>query len=205
MADPVSGNLFGCGNGELSVCGGDHAGVTDLAAHGGVEGSLCADYAALLSLGNGIAYLGLLIIGNGDGADLILNGELVIAHELGGNALVIVIPHGSVRAHVVGGLSCSPCLFLLFLHAGLKAFLVNGEALLLQDLCGEVDGKSVGVVELEGIGAGKHGLAFLLKALLVTRQDGKSGIYGPVELLLLLGEVVYDEISLFVKLGISVL
>ena len=76
-------------------------------------------------------------------------------------------------------------------HAGVKAGHVDLVACVLADLAREVDGEAVGVVQLEGNGAGK------LRALLELGKGGLelglAGVEGGVEALLLGAQQAQDE------------
>ena len=92
-----------------------------------------------------------------DGQDLAVGGQTVIAHKAGGG-LVDVTQVNALPAQVAQGLPSLPGPLLLGLHLRVERLLVHGHALVLAHLDGQVDGEAIGVIELEGIGAGEHGL-----------------------------------------------
>jgi hypothetical protein len=66
-----------------------------------------------------------------------------------------------------------------------KSASVDRHALLLRDHLREVDREAVGVVELEGVGAGEDGFALLLVALEHLGEDAHAAVDGLGEVLLL--------------------
>ena len=82
----------------------------------------------------------------------------------------------------------------LGLHLGLEAGPVQGHALVLDHLLGEVHGEAVGVVELEGVAAGELGLPLGLVGVQELGENLQPAVDGFGKVLLLgaddLGDVV---------------
>src|SRR5699024_11522851 len=76
-------------------------------------------------------------------------------------------------AQVPQGLPGLPGPDALGLHLGLEAGPVQGHALVLDHLLGEVHGEAVGVVELEGVAAGELGLPLGLE---IGRASGRDSV-----------------------------
>ena len=91
------------------------------------------------------------------------------------------------------------------LHAHAKARLVDGEALLRQDLLGQIRGESEGIVQLESVLPGKLRGSLGFHLLFHLGQDAQALVDGLVELVLLLGEHVQDEGPLLLQLRVAVL
>ena len=138
---------LGVGHAQGRAVTGDGAGVTGLTTHLGVERGAVQDDADLVT---GLGDLGLGIAGD-DGLDLAGVGLVgVIAAELGGAQTI-----GQGGPHVVEvgpgiAVGSGARTLLLLGHAGIEASHVDSVACGLADLAGEVDGETVGVVQLEG-------------------------------------------------------
>ena len=146
VADPVDVDDL-----RLPAVPAQHAGVGDLAAALGVEG-------ALLELDQGAA-----VVAPATAASAGRRAQRLVADEpVGGRRrrrrrapLVAVL--GAVRG---GGAGAGP--LALLLHQLLEAAVVDREALLGEQLLGQVVGEAVGVVELEGVrGVDPGGLRLL--------------------------------------------
>jgi hypothetical protein len=85
-----------------------------------------------------------------DGPDLALARLAFVAEELGGAVLFAQLVPQALGRRLAGA---DPRLAgggALALHGGIEAGLVDAAALAAQDVLGQVEGKAVGVVELEG-------------------------------------------------------
>ena len=134
----------------------DGAVVGHLTAHLGIEGGLIQHHDALHALTRWSSRSSPSATRASTLPSAVSSG--VIADELGGGHRPCrtqcrpspdrPAPHGPYgHARCCSSISC------------LEALLIHGHALVLGHLHGQVDGEAVGVVELEGVGAGEHGLA----------------------------------------------
>ena len=193
-------SLLGIGDSEHGVASGDGALVADLAAHFGVEGGLVQDDNALLAFHDGAAGF----VSFYDGQDLAGVGELVIAGEHGG-FLVHVAQVDALPTQVAQRLSCLTGTNLLGFHLSGEALLIHGHALVLAHFDGQVDGEAIGVIELEGVSAGEHGLALGLVCFQHFPKDLQTAIDGAAEALLLHLDDTGDVVPLLHQVGISAL
>ena len=109
--------------------------------------------------------------------------QIMISYKLGSDRRIDLLINRLLCSHIVCLFSRFTRLFLLLLHELLKTFLIHGTALLLQDLCGDVQRESIGIIKLECIGTGKLLLALGSHSLLHLIQDCNSLIDRLVELL----------------------
>ena len=177
----------------------DGAMVGDLAAHLGVERGLVEHDGALGSLAQLAGELAL----DDQGFDLGLVGELVIAGEHGRHGVQAQVEAGPAADVAARG----PGALALFLHEGVEALGVRGHAGLAEDVLGEVQRETVGVVEPEGVRAGEHGLALGLEAVHELGEDAHAAVYRAGEALLLGADDLGDEALLVdeVRVGGAVL
>ena len=134
VADPVD-----VGDPRAAALPANLAGVRDLAAALGVEG-------ALLELDEGPPVVAL------DGEQAGLGAQLLVADEARGRRRRGEAEHGAVVVlRAVRGRGPHPGARALLLHQLLEALVVDGEALLGQQLLGQVVREAVGVVEPERV------------------------------------------------------
>ena len=193
--------LYGIPHLEAAVRRGDDACVCILAAHGGIERSLLHDDRTGLAVRQGLHQLAL----RGQHGNLGIMPKPVIAYEPSGDGRIDGLVHRHVRSHVIGGLAGFPGRLPLMLHAHAKARLIHGEALLLQNLLGQVRGEPESVVQLEGVLPGELRGSRRFHLLFHLGQDAQALVDGLVELVLLLGEDIQDKGPLLLQLGIPVL
>ena len=152
--DEVVGELLGGGHPDAPAVAVDDPGVPHLAAGFAVEGGGPGDHLHLL------AGLGLGVVPGLDdeGQDVAVAFQGVIAQELGGRPFrQFLVDQGEFLTRAAfpglpGGLP-------LRLHVGFEAFQVQHQALFPQGVLDQVQGKAVGVVELEGHLAGQDFVA----------------------------------------------
>ena len=102
-----------------------------------------------------------------------------------------------ILAHIVRGLSGGSRAFLLVLHRSIEAVIVHFHVVLAQDLFGQIERESVGIVQFECIIAGENtAVALTLQARREIRQDGQTGIDRTGEFLFLLGDDLLNELRL---------
>ena len=177
----------------------DDAVVGHLTAHLGVEGGLVQDYRGL---GPGGHLVPQLALGH-DGKDLAIRLAAVIAQEGGGGHLLAELDAGP--AQVAQGLPGLPGTDALLLHHLVEAIPVHGHAFLLGHLHGQVHGEAVGIVELEGVGAGEHGLPRRLVGGEHLAVDLHAAVDGAGEVLLLGADDLGDIGLLLPQVGIGAL
>ena len=204
MAYLAALKMDGVFHAEFALLGGDYAGISLLAAHGAVERSLLGDDGSLLAVGQCLHDLILCGKAGDDG----VGSQCVIAHKSGGQRRIdLVIDRIVAAGQAVGSvkLPVLSCLLPLCCHGLLKALLIDAEALLLQNLSGEVDGEAVGIIELEGRLAAENLLALCIHLIFHIGQDLQTLIDGAVELVLLAGKHAEDHGLLLIQLRIAVL
>ena len=103
-----------------------------------------------------------------------------------------------------GGLGASSRPHPLLLHQGLEAGVVHGQPLLGEQLLGQVVGKAVGVVQLEGVGGVDPRRALFLGLGDKLRQQGRAAVERAPERRLLVPHPPQDRLSLLRQLGIRV-
>ena len=165
------------------------AGVRDLAATLGVEG-------ALLELDQDAAVVGLHGGQPGVGAQRLVTDELGPRRARGEGLDRLVAILGAVRG---GGAAAGP--LALLLHQLLEAAVVDREALLGEQLLGQVVGEAEGVVELEGVlGVDPRGPLPLRLGDQLLEQLG-AALEGAAEALLLVGDPALDRLALGASSG----
>ena len=155
------GGLFHVQHAQAAVGTGQHAVVSGLAAHLGVERGLVQHHQH--------AFLGLLVGSNGVGEGLLVaQGHYhavvvqgIVAGEhggLGGQAAEqILAPAGNVLLQALGAGT-----LLLLLHLSVEAVLVDLQTLLGGDLLGQVQREAEGIVQFEHIQTAQQVLMCLL-------------------------------------------
>ena len=181
---------------EHAGAAGDGAVVGGLTAHFRIEGSLVQNHDALFP---GLQHAGDLALGD-QGQNSAVIFQMVIAGEPGGGVVQTQVQALPGVGHIAPG--SAGTLFLLLHQAG-EAFLVHGHALLLQDILGQVQGEAVGIIQLEGVLAGEHGLALFLVGLHQLVQDAQAGVNGLGEVLFLHPDDPGDILPLLHQIGIS--
>ena len=116
--------------------------VCILSSHGSIERCLLHNDGTRLSVCQSLHQLAL----RGQYGDPGLVLQPVITYELCGNSGIDGFVHRHIRSHVIGHLPGLPGHILLPLHADAESGLVDGKALLLQDLPGQIHGESVSIV-----------------------------------------------------------
>ena len=191
--------LLNIGHLEPALSQHDDAGIGHLAAHFGIEGSLVQHQNAGLAAGNGTGHL----VSLADGQDLGLAVKAVIAHKLGGGVVQAQIDAGPGQVpQCLPGLSCPG---LLLLHQLLKSGLIQGHVFVSHHLQGQVDGEAVGIVELEGIGAGELGLSLGLVLCQHIGKDLHAAVNGPGKVLLFHLHHLGDVAAALPQVGVVVL
>ena len=189
--------LLGVGDGERCALALDHAGVADLTTALAVEGG-AVEYYGALALGK----LGYALLVGYDSKHLCLGGAFGITYEFSSGEILQqrlrgVGPTGNVA-------SCGSGALLLLLHECAVSVLVDLQPGFLCDLARKVNGEAEGVVELEGVGAGKGICALRLGVCDDAGENSESGVYGSVEALLLLDDDLEDIVALGLELDVSV-
>ena len=184
---------------ETGLADAQRAVVTHLAAHLGVENGL-VQYDD--GLGPGGDLLPELAVGH-DGQDLRLAGGIVIAHKFGLGHVLAELDAGP--AQIAQGLAGLAGAHTLLLHELLEAGLVHTHALVGTHLHGQIHGEAVGVIELEGVGAGEGALPFRLMLGQQIGKDLHAGVDGLGEVLLLGLDDAHDVGHLVPQLGILAL
>jgi hypothetical protein len=171
--DEVVGQLLGIGNPDAPAVAGDFARVPHLAAGFAVEGSGLGNHLHLL------AGLGLVIVPgrHDEGQDGAVAFQGVVAQEFSGRPLrQLLVDRGNFLSGAAfpglpGGRPLHP-------HVLLKAFQVQHQALFPQGVLDQVQGKAVGVVELEGHLPGQDLLAVGLEVVQFFAQQPQAVVQG---------------------------
>ena len=160
--------LFGCNgvdNLELGISENQGAGVSNLAAHFGVEGRCVEDNLDVRAVRlNGAHALAVL----DQGQNLGFGFQLFVADELGlpklfkklGVDTAVGAPSG-LGVALVGG----TCSVALLLHALGKALFIDANATFFADFLGYLDGEAIGVVQDECLITGKNGAVEFVQSL----------------------------------------
>ena len=174
----------------------DDAGVGELAAHLGIEDAAVQNEDGLIAFGDKAAGLALT-----DGREKgRLAAVLVVADKLRIRNILAEADAGPAEiAQRLAGLTGTHALLL---HQAAEAFLVHGVSGIPAHLDGEVEGETVGVVELERVRAGEHRLALGAMALQKLGEDAQARVDGSAELLFLAADDGRDVLLLFLQLGI---
>ena len=173
--------------------------VSHLAAHLGIERRLVQHQDALHALSQLVPQFP---VGH-QGQDSALLAGAIIAYELRGGHVLAELD--ACPAQVAQGLPGLAGADLLLFHQSLEALLVHGHAGLLRHLHGQVDGEAVGVVQLEGVSAGEHGLPLGLVGGEHIVIDLHAGVQGLGEVLLLRADDLGDIGLPLPQLGIVAL
>ena len=201
MTDPSAAQVDGILNLEFTVRSRNGSDITALSAHRPIERCPVDNDRSLVAVRKRLRQPAL----TRDDRDLRGILQMVIAvkdrRDLDRNLVI----DRCILAHVVRlGTRISRTLPLL-LHAGIERLLVNGAALLLQDLLRQIKREAVGIVQRERFLAVQFLLSFLLEVLLQTVQNGQALIDGAVKVVLLLLQHVEDEFLLLLQLRIAAL
>ena len=183
-----------------AVAVGNAAMVGGLTAHLGVERRLIQHHDGLHT-GDDLVHQ--LTLGH-DGQHVgVVDGVVVIAHELGGGHVLAELHTGPAQiAQRLAGLTGT---LLLLGHQSLEGLLVDGHALLGGHFGGQVDGEAEGVVQLEGVLTGEHGLALGLVGRQHVAVDLHAAVDGAGEVLLLGADDLSDIGLLLPQVGVLAL
>ena len=173
-----------------------HALIGKLAAHFGVERGFIHDNDALAAF----AYLAckLITVYNRKNSSGI--GEPIIARKLRRSCVKAEV--NALPAEVAESFSRLASTDALLLHESLELVHIKRHALVNEHFCGHIHGEAVGIIKLECVSAGKHGLALglvLLEQAIIYLQAGVDGLCEAVLL------AFYDAgyiLLLFAQLGI---
>ena len=173
---------------EAAVAHEDHALVGDLAAHFGVEGGLVQHDDALFAAGNGAGNL----IAHAHRQNLGVAVILGVADKGGGG---VVQPQvDACPGQIAQRLPGFPGANLLLLHQLGKSRLIQRHILVGHHFQGQVNGEAVGIVQLEGVGAGELRLALGLMLCQHIGEDRHATVDGAGKVLFLhlynLGDIV---------------
>ena len=175
----------------------DHARVADLAAHFGVERGLVEYDNALHAAHHGLSLLAL----DHQRDDLrIVDGVVVIADKFGGRHVLAEL--NACPAEVAERLARLARAGLLLLHLLVEALAVERHALVLDHFDRQVDGETIGVVELERVRAGEDGLALFLVGGEKLGEDLHAAVDGLGKVLLLGADDLGDIGLTLAQLGI---
>ena len=198
MNEVTGAGFAGIGDGEDVFAAGDGAAVTHLTAHFGVEGGTGQNDLGGIALAERFDPLALI-----DNAEnLGFGGQAVVADKVLAalNALEDIFDPCYI-ADIAGSGFPRGCTLLF--HQGLIALLVHGDAALLAQLTGEVDGESEGIVEAEGVLTGEYRFA-LGRELFQNGIDLiETGVNGAGKALLLDANGLDDVITALDKLRIG--
>ncbi len=172
------------------------AGVSNLATHLGIERGDVQDDLGLVASSN-LGNAGAVLHQSGD---LGIGGKARIADEFGstqffqqlGVDAAVGAPSGLGVFDV-----CGAGTFALLFHAAGELFLVDAETALFADLLGDLHRETVGIVQDEGGGAGKHaalkfGKRFVKVRLALTKGGAEAlflGVYRALDKLFVLHEL----------------
>ena len=189
--------LLGVLNCKDILAADDDAGVAHLAAGLAVEGGLVEDDGRLLAL---LDAVGKAAVAH-DGQDRGLLLQRLVAGELGRRQRGQVDAVGAPAADILSGLSGADALLV---HQAGELLLVDGDVLLGEDLAGQVDRETKGVIETEGVLAGE------LSALAAEGSDHllqllHALVDGLLEALLLGLDDLDDVVLILAQLRISAL
>ena len=191
----------------------DHTGIADLATHGAVERSLRGDDRAMLAirkcLYDRILCIGIAGCEGNHRHNLRICLELIVADEVARDRRIELVIYGrgvtAVICHLTGSETVITRLLLLAVHRRLEGSLIDGEALLLEDLLRVVEREAVGIIELERILTGKLMRTACGELRLHLLEDLHALLVGLLELLFLGLDDAQDEVLLLCKLRITVL
>ena len=201
MTDPSAAQVDGILNLEFTVRSRNGSDITALAAHRPVERCPVDNNRSLVPVRQRLRQLALAR----DDGDLRGILKVIVAIKDRCNLDRNLVIDRCVLAHVIRLGTCISRTLPLLLHAGIERLLVNGAALLLQDLLRQIKREAVGIVQRERFLAVQFLLSFLLEVLLQTVQNGQALIDGAVKVVLLLLQHVEDEFLLLLQLRIAAL
>ena len=145
--------MYGFLNFEFTVFSYNEATVTLLASHCGVKRSPVGDYGSPLTLRKGFCKLGF----SSEHKHLCLFIKRIIAVKFRCDGWIHkIIDRGVSSGHFGREASAGSCRLLLLLHAGIKAFPVNGITFIRKYFLSKIIWKAISIVQLEGIYTGKH-------------------------------------------------
>ena len=180
-----------------AVRAGDDPAIADLAAGLGIERRLVDDDGAALA---GLQRLDALAVLD-QRHDLAGGGLGLVTEELGGAELLLQLEPQRLGGGLAGARPGLPRLGALALHGRGEAFGIDADAARLQRILGQVEGKAVGVVELEGDLARKHGAARHAPGRLV--EEAKAALERVAEAGLLELERLDDQALPALELGVG--
>ena len=192
--------LLYVGDLEGDAVGGDHAVVGHLATHLSVEGGLVQHHDSLHA---GHDLLRLLVLHHQGHYLGVVDGGVLIAHKLGLGHVLAELHAGP--AQVAQGLPGLSGPLALLLHLLVELVLVQLHALLFHHFQGQVDGEAIGVVQLEGVGAGEGGLPLGLVLGEHIPKDLQAAVDGLGEVLLLHPDDLGDIVLALPQLGVVAL
>ena len=175
----------------------DDARIADLAAHFGIERSLVEHDDALHAAHHS---LGLLTLDHQRDDLRIVDGIVVVADKFRGRNVLAEL--NACPAEVTERLARLAGAGLLLLHLVVKGLAVERHTLVLDHLDRQVDGESVGVVQLERVRAGEDGLALLLVGVQKLGEDLHAAVDGLGKVLLLGADDLGDIGLTLAQLGI---
>ncbi len=201
MADFVAGQLDGFLNGKLAARRADDTTVAVLPAHRRIEGGGGDDHRAAFPVRQGLDYF---VFGR-QGRDRRFALKAVKTGKNRGQRRIKGLINGCVGTHVIGAFPGFAGFFLLLLHQGMKTIHIDGKAFFFHDLDGQVNGKTICIIELKGLGSGQLADSALRHAAFHLGQDIKPLVNSIVEFIFFLGEDIKDEILFFFQLRIAFL
>ena len=184
---------------EAAVSQENHALVSHLAAHLCIEGGLIQHQDAFLAASDGAGHF----VSHADSQNPGIGSIGIVAHKGGGSVVQAQVNAGP--GQVAQGLPCLSCPHLLLLHKLGKGLLVHFHALVCHHLHGQIDGEAVGIIELEGIGAGEQGLALFLVGSQHLTENPHAAVDGTGEVLFLIAHHPDNVLSPLPQVGVVVL
>ena len=173
--------------------------IGKLTAHLGVERSFIHNDDSLAAL----AYLACKLIAVYDSKNSRGIGELIIARKLRRSCVKAEVD--ALPAEIAQCFSRLASTDALLLHESLELVHIKRHALVNEHFCGHIHGEAVGIIKLECVSAGEHGLALsfvLLEQTVIYLQAGVDGLCKAV--LLAFDDTGYI-LLLFAQLGILAL
>ena len=191
--------LLHVGDLEAAVSQENHALVSHLAAHLRIEGGLIQHQDAILAAGDGASHF----IPHTNCQNLGIGGIGIVAHKGGGGVVQTQVNAGP--GQIAQGLPGFSCPHLLLLHELGKGLLVHFHALVCHHFHSQVDGEAVGIIELESIGAGEHGLALFLVGGQHLSENPHTAVNGTGEVLFLVAHHPDDVLCPLPQVGVVIL
>ena len=177
---------------EYTICSFDDTAVAFLTAHGSVERSFLYENGSLLAFHQRFCNLSLCRQNGYFGGIL----QMIVSGKLSCYGRVDLIVNGCISTHVVCYFTARSCTLSLLFHCCMETVLVDAVALLLEDLFGQIQRESVGIVQFKCILSVQNFFAFALHFFFELGEDTKSLVDGFVELGLLVVQNVEDTIKL---------